>query len=84
MTEIEPDYSKYSREDLHSVLSHIDRRKYPERVKRVKDALYRLRFSPAKNVKENSEKTDGETAFYIVVFEIAFWVFLLLLCFISI
>ena len=80
MTEVEPDYSRYSRKDLHSVLSHIDREKYPERVKRIREAIAKFKTRPAKNSEENSGKTDAETLFGMVILEFIFWCLLIFLC----
>ena len=80
MPNSEPDYSKYSREDLHSVLSHIDRDRYPERVKRVKAAIQKLRIQPAKKVEKEQGKTDFESMSIMIITEVAFWLIVLLLC----
>ena len=80
MPNSEPDYSKYSREELHSVLSHIDREKYPERVKRVKAAIQKLRIRPAKKPEKEEGKTDFESVSIMIITEVAFWLIVLLLC----
>ena len=80
MTEAEPDYSQYSRKDLHSALSHIDREKYPARVKRIREAITKLKTRPAKNREEESGKTDAETLFGMVILEVIFCCLLIFLC----
>jgi hypothetical protein len=80
MTEVEPDYSQYSRKDLHSALSRIDREKYPERVTRIKEAINKFRTRTAKNSEEESGKTDAETLFGMVILEVIFCCLLIFLC----
>lgn len=53
MTEI--DYSKYTIEELRSVLTGIDKSKYPERVEAVEKHLDRLLDDPDAVLQSNSE-----------------------------
>jgi len=80
MPELEPDYSKYSREELHSVLSWIDREKYPERVRRVREAILRLKTSMAKKPELELREKDSEPMIILLISEVAFWLIVILLC----
>ena len=49
MNKSEPDFDKFTLDELCYVLSHIDHEKYPERVERLKEALANLKNKPRKS-----------------------------------
>ena len=57
------DYTSYSEEDLIDALAHIDRERYPERVKQLESLLRALRHDFETNIKPNF--TDDEKFEYL-------------------
>jgi len=52
------DYSKYTQEELEDALGHINREKYPERVKAIDDILGELKKVGSLDKSENAKLKD--------------------------